>query len=278
MKIVVTGASGFLGNKLVNELNKRNFETCAVSRKATHFKNSCIVKSYMDTPGGDVLIHLAEDSNRLKVNKMGKAYLDSNLALAKALVKKDFKRIVYASSVVLYGDKSSKPYKPGDAVEASDIYSETKMQCERFYKKYNAVIARFSNVYGDGMSSDNVVTKILNQINITNDVFIWDDKPIRDFLHVNDGIEALIKMATGSKNGIYNVASGKSISIRELFDIVSIATNNDKEYNLFVTNPSEISSNIMIDISDTVDSFSWNPKIKLEHGIKELLMKQREMR
>ena len=271
MKVIVTGASGFIGHRVVKELLRRGVETCAVARSPLEFSDSLVVDNYLDTPNGDILIHLAENPNRAQVNKMGNAYADEASALAKALISKGYQRIVFASSVVVYGDKGKKLHKPIDPVLADDIYSQSKLDCELLFEKCNGVIARISNVYGVGMSTENVFSKIIEQVPCTDEVKVWNDKPIRDFLWIDDAVDALVEMALGKAKGVYNVASGKAVSIKELVNTVLITSGFDKKCTLSVTKPTDEYSSIMLDISDTFNSFEWIPKMKLEDGIKQLL-------
>ena len=276
MKIIVTGASGFVGNRVVKKLLSRGIEVCAVARQPLKYSDSIVVDNYLDTPEGDVLIHLAENSDRAQINKIGNAYLTDSTALAKALISRGFGRTVYASSAVVYGDKSRKAHKPMGPVLIDDVYSQAKLECEKLFEKHNGVVARFSNLFGIGMSKENVVSTIIdqvlnNQVLNNNEVKVWNDTPIRDFLWIDDAADALVEMALGNADGIYNVASGRAVSIREFINIALMVSGVDREYSLTLTKPNQACSTILLDISNTLESFDWKPKMKLEDGIRQLL-------
>ena len=80
MKVIVTGASGFLGDRVVKKLLIRGIDVCAVARRPLKYSNSVVVDNYLDTPKGDILIHLAENPDRAQVNKIGLAYLGDSTA------------------------------------------------------------------------------------------------------------------------------------------------------------------------------------------------------
>jgi UDP-glucose 4-epimerase len=271
VKVIVTGASGFVGHRVVKELLRRGVKTCAVARHPVEFPDSVVVDNYFDTPSGDVLIHLAENPNRAQVNEIGSAYLCEAGALANSLVSKGYQRIVFASSAVVYGDKDKRRHKPMDPVLATDVYSQSKLECEMLFDKNNGVIARISNLYGVGMSTENVFSKIIQQVRCAGEVKVCNDKPIRDFLWVDDAVDALVEMALGRAKGIYNVASGRAVSIGELIDAALLSSGVDKQYTRTLTKSADAYSAIFLDISDTFDSFGWAPKMKLEDGIKRLL-------
>ena len=100
-------------------------------------------------------------------------------------------------------------------------------------------------------------------------------KPIRDFLWIEDAVNALIKIALGKATGIFNVASGEAVSINELISKILNKSGIDKKVKILVSKPNKIVSIIKPDILDTFTSFGWKPKMKLENGINELLNKKK---
>ena len=121
------------------------------------------------------------------------------------------------------------------------------------------------------MSAGNVVSTIIDQVLNTNEVKVWNDAPIRDFLWIDDAAHALVEMALGKADGIYNVASGNAVSIREFINIALMVSGVDKDYYLTVAKSEQAFSAISLDISSTLESFDWEPKMKLDDGIRQLL-------
>ena len=157
-RIIVTGASGFLGQALLNCLAKEDVDVFGISRG--HHPGLIHVKTYEDTPPGDILIHLAETSDRNIANQEGQNYEKKAIHIIKNLQKKGFSRIIYASSAVLYGDDELTPRRVGDPVVCNDTYSRLKLNCEKRVLLEGGAVARFSNIYGPKMSKKNVVGDI----------------------------------------------------------------------------------------------------------------------
>ena len=97
-------------------------------------------------------------------------------------------------------------------------------------------------------------SKIIQQVRCAGEVKVWNDKPIRDFLWVDDAVDALVEMALGEAKGIYNVASGRAVSIGELIDAALLSSGVDKQYIPTLTKSTDAYSAIFLDISDTFDS------------------------
>jgi len=272
MQVVVTGASGFLGSHLVTALLNEAISVVPVSRRSIELENAVRVEDYSDTPLGDVLIHLAENPNRKAVNGSS-SHLDAEAhKLLGKLLSKGYKRVVYVSSAVVYGDAGKYPISNAAPVVCSDTYANSKIACELLVKETEGVVARMSNIYGQGMSLDNVMSTILNQIPCHGRLRIWDDKPVRDFLWVEDAVGALVKMALGTHVGTYNVGSGMAVSIGELARMI-ISLSHSNGCRLEVTSATDRLSYNVLDISETTKYFGWFPGVQLAEGIKILLDK-----
>ncbi|NWG75582.1 MAG: NAD(P)-dependent oxidoreductase, partial [Rubrivivax sp.] len=131
MRIIVTGGSGFLGRALVHELMRRRVDTVAVVRH--HFDVNLpqiVISDYILTPPGDVLVHLAETRDISAAEAQGEAHIAQTTKTLQQLLCKGFKRIVYASSAVVYGDNVSIPHRPAESPVLSDTYVRVKVACE----------------------------------------------------------------------------------------------------------------------------------------------------
>lgn len=273
MQIVVTGATGFLAGHIITRLSKLDLNVTPVSRSKSEFSNAVQVKNYLDTPSGDVLIHLAENSNRAEVNRCDCTVENVASNLLEQLLKKNYKKVLYISSAAVYGDGKLEPYKPDAPVRSVDVYSSLKLACESLVLKNSGIVARLSNLYGPGMSNDNVLSTILRQIPCDDQLTIWSDKPVRDFLWVEDAAEVLIKMALSSKKGLYNVGSGLAVSIGDLVKII-LELSGSQGCKIETTKNDVGNSYNVLDISKTRKDFHWSPKMPLHDGLKNLLSTQ----
>ena len=164
MKIIITGASGFLGTYILKLLSKqKNVEPIPVTRK--DIPGWCKVSDYINSPEGEVLIHLAEDNDRANASKSGQSYEDKTISTINSLLEKKYKRVVYVSSSILYGDADLHAHSPNDPIQINDTYARVKRSSELAVLRLPAgIVVRPANIYGPGMSKNNVLSTILRQI------------------------------------------------------------------------------------------------------------------
>ena len=134
-------------------------------------------------------------------------------------------------------------------------------------------------MYGPGdnfdLRSSHVLPAILKKIhsaklNHSNNVTLWGNgTPKREFLHVDDFSDAVLKIINRIKNkNIINVGSGKEISIRELSYLIKKIVGFEGKIIFDSKMPNGVNRKVL-DIS-ILESIGWKPKIKLEHGILRL--------
>ena len=264
MKIVVTGASGFVGRHLVHCLALRGVKVIAVSRR--NLPGTIQVRSYEDTPQGDVLIHIGEVSDRIFAQENAPHYELQALKTLESLLAKGFSRVIYSSSAVLYGDQGFVPRNVDDPIYETDAYTRLKNASEQLVLSHKGVVARLSNIYGIGMSDKNVLSTILRQLRNEGPIRIIDNGPVRDFLWVEDAVYGLADMAIGTAYGIFNLGSGKGVSIKDLvLEVLSAAGQIGRkvESNQITKKQSTLILNIM----ETQRCFGWYPTVSLKEGV-----------
>ena len=150
--------------------------------------------------------------------------------LLNAALETKFKgKIIYTSSIAVYGSNKKRSVNENEKLNPESFYALSKImaekQCEYFSKKgkINIIILRLCSIFGPGLKRQiiyELIKKILlnKQLNITVNGN-QDDK--REFLYVDDLIRILKKISnTKITSGIYNVGSGKQIFISKIFEIL----------------------------------------------------------
>jgi UDP-glucose 4-epimerase len=275
LKIVITGASGFIGGHLIKHLSDfANTQIVPLTRR--RIPNLVQVSNYADAPDGDVLIHLAEDNNLESVTNKGLTYENEALSTLRALLAKKYGRIIYTSSSTLYGDKSVIPHGIDDQIFKESPYARIKSLSENaVLSNPIGIVVRIANVYGPRMSANNVMSQILKQIPQQGDVEVGDVTPVRDFIWVQDVVEgismlALMDLAEIGKSKMYNLGSGIGTSIGDLA-LLTLELAGQPERRVVSKNQTRVASSIVLDYSETTKTCGWTPQMSLRQGIASLL-------
>lgn len=196
-------------------------------------------------------------------------------------------RIVLLSSRAVYGEGRLTesglplPSRESDVLHPQSIYGATKLAQESLvlagFAGIQKVVLRLQNVYGEGQSLSNPYTGVVVQFakkaldGLPLQVYS-DGGMIRDFVHVDDVVDAIVKsiQSTFSENKIFNVGSGISTTILNLAQlIVSIAQSSSQIILTGSTFYGDVRSNFA-DLSQ-FKSHGFTPHVSLEDGLKRLL-------
>lgn len=272
LRVVITGASGFIGGHLKKKLEKiPGIQVVGVSRRDV--RGLTRVSSYLDSPEADLLIHLA--GNNINSGSIKKELFDHysrQLSELKELSTK-YSRVIFASSAALYGDTLPKRYKTQDRLILGSEYTYFKWASEMVLLEHpNSIILRLSNVYGAGMSEKNVISSIVHKLASPGDVFISRANHIRDFIAVDDVVEAfgtIILSKWNIGNRVYNLGTGHGTSIKTLANLI-LSLSAQKNKKIFFQDDSNFSSNI-VDCEELNKNFGWQFRIHLRDGLKTLI-------
>ena len=218
------------------------------------------------------ILYLAENNEIAQADKLSSDYAKLNTKRLRFILSNTDSKIIYASSVGVYGDLSELPHHPSGPVNPLNSYAHSKLDCEKLVLQAGGIVARLSNIYGQGMSKKNIISDVLKQITTkgVDAINIINGTPIRDMIHVSDVTSCLLAMTTIPKKGVYNVASGINVSMKDLAMIILEAAQLGG-CNLVESNKSKATSCISLDISKTKEVFDWSPCIRLKDGLKELI-------
>jgi len=187
--------------------------------------------------------------------------------------------VVYASSAATYGDAKS-PQQVGHE-QPQNVYGFSKLSMDNVAREFcmqhhnmSVIGLRYFNVYGPREYFKNTTASMVLQLGLqllsgkTPRLFYGSDKIVRDFIYIDDVVQANIKAAASGKSGVYNVGTGNPRSFQDIADILQkeLQTNLGTAY---FTNPySAYQMHTEADISFTCKDLGYAPNVTLEEGIR----------
>jgi UDP-glucose 4-epimerase len=232
----------------------------------------------------DIVIHLAAKINIPDSIINPESTFDTNVKgtqnVLDALLSNHISKIVSLSSAAVYLDTISKIAEfsktiPSSPYGASKLEMEKKINHFTVQYKIQSIILRLFNVYGDGQSIEyaGVITQFREKINQNLPLIIYGDgSAMRDFIHVNDVVIAIILAMNSSESNTYNIASGTSTSIVDLAKIMITLSGKPLDIIFKPARSGDILSSIS-DVSLAKTSLEFIPKISLIDGLKQSLFK-----
>jgi UDP-glucose 4-epimerase len=300
MRTLITGGAGFLGAALANRLLDEGHTVLALDdltagdprRLApevllTRGDVRDVPKLWSLLQGVDCVYHLAA---RVRVPESIHYPSDYNavnvggtVAVMEAMRDTGVRRVVFASSGALYGEQAQQPVHEEQMPNPNSPYGVSKIASENYVSTLGAcydietVSLRIFNAYGPGQdlppSYPPVIPQLLRQANDGGSLVIFGDgTQTRDFIFVEDVIDALLAAATATdvNRAVINIGSGQEVSINELASLVARVAG--KKISL-LRNPAQSGgvSRLVADVSLARELLGWSPRTGLEEGLSRTL-------
>lgn len=246
-RILVTGGAGFIGSHITDELLSRDHEVVVVDDLSTGRRENinplaefqCMdvadeegLKSVFQGMKIDYVIHQAA---KININVMledtakdVKSSVLGTLNVLKCCVEYKVKKLVYASSVAVYGRAIKLPVSEIDELNPIYSYGIAKKCAEeyvRYYSKYyglNYTILRYANVYGPRQpiyGEVGVIAIYTDRILKGEPLIVYGEGAhLRDYIFIEDVVNMTVKMLSLGDRETYNIGVGTGVSVREVFD------------------------------------------------------------
>ncbi|RLG42750.1 MAG: nucleoside-diphosphate sugar epimerase [Thermoproteota archaeon] len=205
--------------------------------------------------------------------------VNGTINLLEAALDSDIERFVYASSCAIYGNPDSLPIREESRIDPLSPYAASKLAaesyCRAFYQSYGlkTVCLRYFNVYGPrqaGGAYSGVISIVMRQILEGKSLTIrGDGSQTRDFVFVKDVAEAnlLASERDEAVGKVFNIGTGKAITIKELAEIISSITGRNTGIKYVPMLKGEVLHSVA-DITLARRVLGYNPKFTLEEGLR----------
>ena len=304
-RIFVTGAAGFIGSNLVDELlnngnqvlgidnfdpyynrsiKELNIEDAlrnpAYSFKEGDIKDCDFIHNSLSEFNPDVIVHLAAKAGVRPSLIDPQAYYDVNLTgtlnLLESMKKNKISRLIFASSSSVYGNNKKVPFSETDNVDFPiSPYASSKkageLLCHTYHHLYNFDIfcLRFFTVYGPRQRPDLAIHKFTKALLKDEVISLYGDgSTCRDYTHITDivqGIKAAIEKVKGFE--VFNLGESTTISLKELVAILEKYTGKKARIQYLPLQDGDVIQTFA-DISKAIKILKYNPVVDLNTGIK----------
>jgi GDP-4-dehydro-6-deoxy-D-mannose reductase len=277
-RILLTGATGFIGTALHQQLKKAGHTIHLLSQRDGKVEDTF---TWQLLPASDIVIHLAARTFVPDSWEQPAAFMATNATgtlHALEYCRKHKAKCIFLSSY-LYGNPTTLPIPETAPLYTPNPYAQSKKTAEDFCRFYsnayqvNTIILRPFNVYGPNQNPSFLIPHILQQAQFSDSIQVKDLIPKRDYVHLNDLIAAILACIHYQESGVFNIGSGVSYSVQEIIDIVQNIT----KRNLPVISESQVRRaeimDTIADISLAKQALGWQPTISFEEGIRGLLHK-----
>jgi len=303
IKILVCGATGFIGRNIVEALSKEpSYDVKGVYFRSKPYENCSIQWTYADLTHSDdvrrvindidVIIQAAATTSGAK-DIVQRPYLHvtdnavMNSLIFRQAYEQGVKHVIFFSCSVMY-QPSEIPIREDDFDANRQLFPKyfgvgwTKVYIEKMCEFYSRIgdtkytVIRHSNIYGPHDKYDlekshvfgATVTKVMSAKE-GDTISIWGrGEEKRDFLYISDLVDFVRTSITLQDKpfGLFNVGSGKAVSVNEL--VTEIIRHSGKDLKVIhdLSKPT-IETSLCLDYSKAKNDFGWTPKVSLQEGI-----------
>lgn len=237
-KVAITGASGFLGSKLLTALATK-YDVIALTRTKKSLEN---VRSVQCDLNEKISSKYFEDSTILyhfaayvPLSSKEDDFLPSiennvyaTLNLMNAIRGTSIRKVVFSSTAEVYDKIQKMPLNETSLTEPKSNYAITKLEAEEVIRKASKemglsyFLLRFTSLYGPGDTSEKAIPSFVRKAIKSEDLEIkGNGHQVRDYLYVDDAVKASFLFAEKEGEGIFNIGSGRKIKIIEVAEEVN---------------------------------------------------------
>jgi UDP-glucose 4-epimerase len=301
-RVLVTGATGFIGSHLCRRLLADGAEVHALTSTVSsvypvrlvdirdritlyggNLNDSGAMDSVVEGADPEIVFHLGAYTHVGKswdrIDECVQTNVHGTVNLLQVLARSNYRRFVYTSTSEVYGDVPV-PFREDAVVEPSSPYSVSKYAGERFCrmlhkgKGWPIVVVRPFNAYGPAQSPDRIIPEIIVKALRRERLAMTEGRQTREFNYVEDLADGFVRAATvpDIEGEVFNIGGGQEISMRELALTILDLMDNPiaAEFGALPNRPTEIWS-MRADVGKASERLGLAPARPLRLGLEQTI-------
>lgn len=288
-RVLVTGASGFIGRHTLTRLVERGFEVHAVARSApSDGSEATWHETDLLEPGAPErlvrdsrpshLLHLAwfATPGEFWSSPQNHRWLEASTNLVRAFATTGGERVVVAGTCAEYDWASGLCVEGETPLKPATLYGRCKHMLHERTQQITqeagiaAVWGRAFFVYGPGEDPNRLVASVIRSLLRGEEARCTPGYQVRDFLHVEDVADALVAFFDPRAAGAINIASGTPTRVRDLVELIADAAGRRDllRFGALPKPPGEPPV-LVADVRRLRDELGWVPHLSLEEGVRQ---------
>ena len=291
-KILLTGATGFIGQHLYQKLKELGCQVTGISFEggevvgdkitALDITDKKALENFFGDQNFDIVFHLAAVRNGTdkSLEAAGRCFSINGfgtLNILEQLKKQKKGKMVYASTLEVYGRKKTLSLISEEALpQPKSFYGISKLlgeyYCQKYFNDFHLpyICLRYAPVYGKGQLATSLTSIFIERAKNNEDIIIFGQgKGCLDLVFIEDVIGITWLTGISSKTGIFNIGSGSVINIRELAEMIKKIWSSRSKI-VFDETKTENCYNIELDIQKAKQQLNHSPKYPLLAGLEKL--------
>jgi len=298
---LVTGAAGFIGSAVARRLVEQGHEVVTIDNLSTGFveaippgvefvkgdcHNRAIVASLKRLRFKAILHIAGQSSGEISFDDPVydlKSNTQSTLLLMALARESGCERLVYASSMSVYGEQPDHPVSEEASTQPKSFYGVGKLASEHYLRVHQrhygvpCTALRLFNVYGRGQNLDNLrqgmISIYLAQALRSRRIVVkGSPSRFRDFVHIDDVVDAFLAAADAGQPelAVYNVASGRRTTVATLLELLQGALPVPVPVEFGGSTPGD-QFGLYGEVSKIRRELNWQPRVSLPDGLQRMV-------
>ncbi len=284
--VLVTGAAGFLGTTLHPRLVAEGARVIAVDNlsfarpdraggpeiRPVDIRDPKAVEALYTETRPDLVLHLAAVANPRTCKQDFPLAFEVNVGGTQNLLRHapPAARFFFMSSAAVYGEPLYLPLDEAHPRRGKDPYTVTKIigedLCQNYVENYqrSVVVARNFNTFGAGQTGDYIVPQLIRQALTEHRIELWDPRTVRDLTYVDNTVDAIVRLAASDRTGVFNIGSGRGVSVGDLAQLVSRKLGDVPIVDL---KKRALGSPLLISSNQRLRDLGWSETVGFEEGV-----------